>query len=108
MKAIEGLSADEERAANIFRAMGNPARVRIVRELAQRRACATGDLVGLLPLAQSTISQHLKVLKDAGIIQGSLDGDGCYCLDPEAIRWLSSFTYDICCPPETGNPCATC
>ena len=108
MKVIEGLSADEERAANIFRAMGNPARVRIVRELAQRRACATGDLVDVLPLAQSTISQHLKVLKEAGIIQGSVEGDGCYCLDPEAIRWLSGFTYDICCPPENGDTCAPC
>ena len=110
MKEINGLTADEERAAAVFRAMGNPARVRIVRELAMRRSCATGDLVSLLPLAQSTISQHLKVLRDAGIVQGTPDGDGCYCLDPEAVRWLSSWTYGICCPPETeqaGN-CSTC
>ena len=99
MKEIEGLTPDEERAATIFRAMGNPARVRIVRELAQRKACATGELVGLLPLAQSTVSQHLKILRDAGIVQGTIEaGDQCYCLDPEAVRWLANWTYEMCCP----------
>ncbi len=106
MKEIQGLTPDEERAAAIFRAMGNPARVRIVRELALRKACATGDLVGLLPLAQSTVSQHLKTLKEAGIVQGTIDGgDQCYCLEPEAMRWLANFTYDICCPG--GEDCCT-
>ena len=104
MKEIEGLSPDEERAAAIFRAMGSPARVRIVRELASRRACATGDLVAVLPLAQSTVSQHLKILKEAGIVQGAPDGE-CYCLAPDAVRWLANFTYDICCPCDAG--CAT-
>jgi ArsR family transcriptional regulator len=108
VKDIEGLTADEMRAAAVFRAMGNPARVRIVRELAARRACATGDLVSLLPLAQSTISQHLKVLREAGIVQGSPDDDGCYCLDPEAVRWLSNWTFAICCPDGEDDPCNTC
>jgi ArsR family transcriptional regulator len=105
MKDIEGLSPDEERAAAIFRAMGNPARVRIVRELAARSACATGDLVDVLPLAQSTVSQHLKILKEAGIVRGVIEGgDQCYCLEPEAVRWLANFTYDICCPG--GEDCS--
>lgn len=111
MKEIAGLTTDEERAAALFRALGNPARVRIVRELAQRRACATGDFVNLLPLAQSTVSQHLKVLKDAGIIQGVLEGgDACYCLTPDAVRWLSAFTFELCCPSDasTGAGCADC
>ncbi|MGE3075975.1 MAG: ArsR/SmtB family transcription factor [Dehalococcoidia bacterium] len=103
MKVIEDLGVEEERAAAVFRALGNPARVRIVRELAQRNACATGDFVDVLPLAQSTVSQHLKVLKEAGIIQGTVEGDQCYCLNPETVRWLANFTYDICCPDDEGN-----
>ena len=55
MKTIEGLTTDEERAAAIFRALGNPARVRIVLELARQDACVTSDLVEVLPLAQSTV-----------------------------------------------------
>lgn len=111
MKTIEGLTTQEERAAAIFRAMGNPARVRIVTELARRRACVTSDLVDVLPLAQSTVSQHLKVLKDAGIINGAIGGNPCYCLDEGAIRWLVDFCHQICCPSEDtvacGDTCGT-
>ncbi|GIW14752.1 MAG: hypothetical protein KatS3mg063_0605 [Tepidiforma sp.] len=104
MKAIPTLSTDEERAAAIFRALGNPARVAIVSELARRAACVS-DLVAALPLAQSTVSQHLKVLKEAGIVRGEIEGPGaCYCLDPEAIRWIAKFCYDLCCPPGAGEP----
>jgi ArsR family transcriptional regulator len=97
MKVIEDLEVEEQRAAAVFRALGNPARVRIVRELARRNVCATGDFVDVLPLAQSTVSQHLKVLKEAGIVQGAIEGDQCYCLNQETVRWLANFTYDICC-----------
>jgi ArsR family transcriptional regulator len=100
MKVLEDLTIDEERAAGIFRALGNPARVRIVRELARRDACVTGDLVDVLPLAQSTVSQHLKVLKEAGVVRGAIEGDQCYCLDPETMRWLAGFCTDICCPDK--------
>lgn len=103
MKTIESLTAEEERAAAIFRALGNPARVRIVSELAARNACATGDFVDVLPLAQSTVSQHLKVLKEAGIIQGAIDGDQCYCLNPDTVHWLVRFCGAICCPPGSGD-----
>ncbi len=104
MKEIDGLTSEEERAAAVFRALGNPARVRIVRELSLRNACATSDFVSLLPLAQSTVSQHLKVLKEAGIIEGTIDGgDACYCLNAETVRWLSGFTGDICCPPPAQD-----
>lgn len=96
MKEIHGLSANEERAAAMFRALGNPARVRIVAELARRQACVTGDLVDVLPLAQSTVSQHLKVLKEAGIVCGQVEGEQDYCLDPAAIRWLVSFCEEVC------------
>lgn len=102
MKVIEDLDTDEQRAAAIFRALGNPARVRIVRELARRTSCATGDLVDVLPLAQSTVSQHLKVLKEAEIVIGSIEDDLCYCVNPEAVRWLAAFCTDICCPDDAG------
>ena len=95
MKRIEGLSADEERAATIFRALGNPARVRIVAELARRNACVAGEIFDVLPLAQSTVSEHLRVLKDAGIVQSGIDGDPCYCVDPEAIAWLAEFCTSL-------------
>ncbi len=104
MKPIPTLSTDEERAAAIFRALGNPARVAIVSELARRAACVS-DLVATLPLAQSTVSQHLKVLKEAGIVRGEIEGPGaCYCLDPEVMRWLARFCYDLCCPAADGEP----
>ena len=107
MKIIEGLTTEEERAAEVFRALGNPARVRIVSELARRGTCVTGDLVDLLPLAQSTVSQHLKVLKEAGIVQATIDGDQCYCLNPEVMRWVAAFSVELCCPAEvSGSGCA--
>lgn len=103
MKPIEGLTAEEDRAAAVFRALGNPARIRIVTELSRRNACAS-DLLDVLPLAQSTVSQHLKVLKEAGIIKGSIDADQCYCLDEETVRWLAAFCTEICCPTELMMP----
>jgi len=107
MKAIESLSTDEERAAAIFRALGNPARVRIIMELARQNARVTGDLVEVLPLAQSTVSEHLKVLREAGIVLGGSAGrDARYCLDPDTVRWLANFCFDICCPPAVRRPAA--
>lgn len=109
MKPIESLTSEEERAAAVFRALGNPARVRIVTELAKRNACLTGDLVDVLPLAQSTVSQHLKVLKEAGIISSTADGNPCYCLNPETVRWLARFCTEVCCPTDAAcSPGESC
>lgn len=98
MKTLDILTDAEERAASVFRALGNPARVRIVTELARRNACVTGDFVDALPLAQSTVSQHLKVLREAGIIRfGTMpNGDACYCLAPEAMQWVIDFCAQMC------------
>ncbi|MEX0781080.1 MAG: metalloregulator ArsR/SmtB family transcription factor [Dehalococcoidia bacterium] len=103
MKTLDILTDAEERAATVFRALGNPARVRIVTELARRNACATGDFVDALPLAQSTVSQHLKVLREAGIVRvGAMpNGDTCYCLEPGAIQWLIDFCAQVCGPDCT-------
>jgi ArsR family transcriptional regulator len=88
MKLIEQTEA-EARTVALLRAIAHPARYRIVKLLAQRQACVCGDLVDELPLAQSTVSEHLKVLKDAGVVRGNVEGPNtCYCLDPEALEWL--------------------
>lgn len=83
---MEGTEADEE-LAMLAKAIGHPARVQILRLLARRETCVCGDIVSELPLAQSTVSQHLKVLKEAGLIRGDVDGPRvCYCLEPWALR----------------------
>jgi ArsR family transcriptional regulator len=65
-----------------FKALGHPARLEILRLLAERGTCICGEVVEGLPLAQSTVSQHLKVLKDAGFVRGEVDGPrSCYCID---------------------------
>jgi len=84
------------RLARAFKALGHPARVAIVRLLADRDECVCGEIVDDLPLAQSTVSQHLKALKDVGLIQGTIEGRRtCYCLNPEAMRALSEDTGDF-------------
>lgn len=82
--------------ATLAKALAHPLRVRILRVLAARQACICGDLVDLLPVAQSTVSQHLKVLKQAGLIAGEVDGPRtCYCLDPAAIARLKSLVSTL-------------
>jgi ArsR family transcriptional regulator len=86
---LRPLTADEQRLARMLKALGNPVRFYIVQVLAEKRMCITGELVEFTTLAQSTISQHLKVLREAGIISGDVDGTAtCYCLDPQGIAWL--------------------
>lgn len=73
--------------AAAHKALSHPARLEILRILAARKECICDDLTAELPLAQSTVSQHLKVLKEAGLIQGQIDGPRvCYCIDPLAVR----------------------
>jgi ArsR family transcriptional regulator, arsenate/arsenite/antimonite-responsive transcriptional repressor len=82
-------TADDERLAGWLKALAHPARLRIVDVLAARGTCVCGEIVEVLPLAQATVSQHLKILKDAGLLQGTLDGPrSCYCLDAAALREL--------------------
>jgi ArsR family transcriptional regulator len=86
MRPVEGAEADDELAL-LAKAIGHPARVQILRLLVRREACICGDIVDELPLAQSTVSQHLKVLKDAGLIRGEIDGPRvCYCVEPRKLR----------------------
>ncbi|HZJ02809.1 MAG TPA: metalloregulator ArsR/SmtB family transcription factor [Thermoleophilia bacterium] len=89
--AADREAADRE-LARLAKAIAHPARVRILRLLAEREACVCGELVEELPLAQSTVSQHLKVLKDAGLIRGEIaPPQVCYCLEPAGVRRLKAL-----------------
>lgn len=77
---------DHQQFAEICKALAHPARLRIIEHLKRENRCLCGALVELLPLAQSTVSQHLKVLKQAGLILGEVDGPRiCYCLNHETL-----------------------
>ena len=82
----------EEALAALAKAVGHPVRVRILRLLVERNACVCGDIVDELPLAQSTVSQHLKVLKDAGLVRGAIDGPRvCYCVATDSLLRLKAL-----------------
>lgn len=84
------LTSDEERLAQMMKALGHPARMQIIRYLSDNPQCFTGDIVQVLPLAQATVSQHLKVLRDAGLICGTIEGTATnYCLNDEAVSWFT-------------------
>ncbi|WP_445666181.1 ArsR/SmtB family transcription factor [Fodinibius sp. AD559] len=99
----------QKRTAELMKALGHPARIAIIELLAERETCICGDITDELPLAQSTVSQHLKALKKVGIIKGEIDGvRTCYCLNEEGIAEieelftplltnLSSAIKDQCC-----------
>ena len=83
----DGVTAADEQLATLAKALGHPARVAILRQLTERGECICGEIVSSLPLAQATVSQHLKVLKDAGLVQGEIDGPRvCYCVNPETVK----------------------
>jgi DNA-binding transcriptional ArsR family regulator len=86
----------QNRLASIAKALAHPARIAIVEYLLKTDTCICGDIVNELPLAQPTVSQHLKELKNAGLIQGSIEGNSiCYCIHPETFRLLQHFTNEV-------------
>ena len=88
---IYNLTANEERLTEMMKALGHPARMQIVRYLTDNPSCFTGDIVEVLPLAQATVSQHLKVLKEAGLICGTIEGTSTsYCLDNGNMTWFKT------------------
>lgn len=97
MSAPESMSPlEEERLAALFKALGHPARVRILRILCERQECVCGDLVELMPLAQSTVSEHLRILKESGLIQGRVEGPRrCYCVDSSVLETLKSLVVRL-------------
>ena len=114
------LTRKQERLARMLKALGNPIRFQIMETLAARQTCMTHEIVETTPLVQSTVSQHLKVLREAGLIQGEVEGPAtCYCIDPDGVQWLKEQIEGWlpgCCPPNsppamTNSPpdsCETC
>lgn len=92
--AITGV--EQEKLVAMFRALGNPTRFEIMKFLVTHPSCITGDIVSYLPIAQATVSQHLKVLRDAGWIEGATSGTAvCYCLHAENIAWFKLQVGEI-------------
>src|ERR1035437_2976410 len=88
-------AVDDETLAAIAMALGHPTRVRI-RLLAERQACVTGDLVAERPLAQSTISEHLRILREAGLVQGEIEGPRTsYCVDRAGLAALKQAVSSL-------------
>lgn len=78
-----------ELLASTCKALSHPARLAILQILARRGTCICGEIVEVMPLSQATVSQHLKILKEAALITGEIDGQkSCYCLNPETIHRL--------------------
>ncbi|RAU82849.1 ArsR/SmtB family transcription factor [Pontibacter arcticus] len=88
----EHFTDKQNETARLLKALGHPARIAIIEHLLKMKSCVCGDLVSELPLAQATVSQHLKELKNAGIIKGTIEGNAvCYCLDARAFSFLNLY-----------------
>jgi DNA-binding transcriptional ArsR family regulator len=100
----EEFTSKQNKAATMLKALGHPARVAIVEHLIKFDSCVCGDIVDRLPLAQATVSQHLKALKEAGIIQGTVEGTSvCYCIDVKAVQFLKSYFITLADRIEKQN-----
>lgn len=88
---IHELNPEEVRLAKMLKALGNPVRFSIMQHVTERQVCITGDIVVFTTLAQSTVSQHLKVLREAGLIEGEIEGPAtCYCISVEGVQFLKT------------------
>ena len=102
----EHYSVTQNDIAKIAKALGHPARVAIVDYLVKANACICGDIVNELPLAQPTVSQHLKELKNAGIIKGEIEGNAiCYCIDEQVIKKMNDYLFEILEKTKIKNEC---
>jgi len=90
----EEFGKKEQGLANFAKAIAHPARIAILKVLAQKTVCICGEIVEVLPLAQSTVSQHLKALQEAGLIEGTIDGPrSCYCINWKMFsKFCDQFT----------------
>ncbi len=109
---VHDLTRDEIRLALMLKALGNPLRFRILQYLAEHQLCITGDIVAFTTLAQSTVSQHLKVLRDAGLISGEIEGPAtCYCVNPDGLRFLKAQIdqwLPDCCKADANSDSSSC
>lgn len=103
-----GYTDSQLEIAAIAKALGHPARVAIMEHLLKVNTCICGDIVNELPLAQPTVSQHLKELKNAGLIKGNIEGNTiCYCIDEKAIERLKAYfiNFSAHLNPQKNNCC---
>ena len=99
-------TAKENKLAKYAKAMAHPARVAILKLLAGRQTCVCGDIVDELPLSQSTVSQHLKELKEAGLIKGEIEGAKvCYCIDEKEWKAAQLYLNQLFDTYKSGGNC---
>ncbi len=98
-------TTSQNQLATIFKALAHPARIAILDYLLTKKSCVCGDIVNELPLAQPTISQHLKELKNAGLIKGNIEGNAiCYCINPQSITLIQNYLSAIS-KDQINEPC---
>jgi DNA-binding transcriptional ArsR family regulator len=109
---VTSFDVSDQEIARFGKALSHPARIRILRYLAECRHCVTGNIVEQLPLSQSTVSQHLRALKEAGLIKGRLEGPAtCYCLNEETLHRAGeqfSTLFIMICYNKTNDSEGTC
>lgn len=99
-------SARQNQMANVFKALGHPARLAIMEYLLKVNTCICGDIVNELPLAQPTISQHLRELKNAGLIKGNVEGNAiCYCVNEKIIAQALTYFQNFSEKLSKKNSC---
>mgnify|MGYP000355504498 FL=1 len=92
----ESFTTQQNELAILAKAIGHPARIAIIEYLLKTDSCICGDIVNELPLAQPTVSQHLKELKNAGLIKGNIEGTAiCYCINEPGFNKLKGFFENI-------------
>jgi ArsR family transcriptional regulator, arsenate/arsenite/antimonite-responsive transcriptional repressor len=105
----EAFTQKEQDLAAFAKAIAHPARIAILKVLAQRNECICGEIVEILPLAQSTISQHLKELKNAALIEGTIDGPrSCYCINWKAFEKFNAEFGNLFTALKIKNEKACC
>lgn len=105
----EEFSSKEQSLAAFAKALSHPARIAILNVLARKNECICGDIVEMLPLAQSTVSQHLKELKNAGLIDGNVDGPrSCYCINWKAFEKFNNEFNSLFDNLKSKNEKACC
>ena len=102
----EEFTIKDNKIAKYAKALAHPARVAILQFLIKKQSCICGDIVNELPLSQSTVSQHLKELKEAGLIKGDIDGAKvCYCIDEKEWESAKSYLSTLFASYDVKNKC---
>ena len=102
----DNFTTTQNELASLAKALGHPARVAIIEYLANSNSCVCGDIVDVIPLAQATVSQHLKELKQAGLIQGSIEGNTiCYCINGDTWKKFRTMLEPLFEKAKSPNCC---